>query len=366
MENLSTLGIDIAKSVIQVHGASESGRRLFSKKVNRSEFLAFMAKLKPCVVGMEACGGSHHWGRELAKRGHEVKLMPPQHVKPYVKTNKNDAADAEACAEAVTRPTMRFVPVKSEAQQALAMLHRVRERLIKERTALANQIRGFFTELGVVFPQGINRLQSRVAEALEKHHERLPGTFRTMMHQLMEEFTSKEDEIARYEQMLEEQSRSNEQCKRLMTIPGVGVITATAIVSTIGSMNPFSNGRHFAAFLGLVPRQHSSGGKDRLGGISKRGDGYLRKLLVQGAHAVLQHAKKLKGARGQWLNNLILRRGRCRAAVALANKNARIIWALLTRGENYRIVRDEVSVGDEEGKVENNMDGLLCAAPLGA
>ena len=246
------------------------------------------------------------------------------------------------------------------------MLHRVRERLIKERTALANQIRGFFTEFGVVFPQGINRLQSRVAEALEKHHERLPGTFRTMMHQLMEEFTSKEDEIARYEQMLVEQSRSNEQCKRLMTIPGVGVITATAIVSTIGSMNPFSNGRHFAAFLGLVPRQHSSGGKDRLGGISKRGDGYLRKLLVQGAHAVLRHAKKLKGPRGQWLNNLILRRGRCRAAVALANKNARIIWALLTRGENYRIVRGEVSVGDEEGKVENNMDGLLCAAPLGA
>lgn len=218
----------------------------------------------------------------------------------------------------------------------------------------------------MVFPQGINRLQSRVAEALEKHHERLPGTFRTMMHQLMEEFTNKEDEIARYEKMLEEQSRSNKQCKRLMTIPGVGVITASAIVSTIGSMKYFSNGRHFAAFLGLVPRQHSSGGKDRLGGISKRGDGYLRKLLVQGAHAVLQHAKKLKGARGQWLNNLILRRGRCRAAVALANKIARIIWALLTRGENYRIVRYEVSAEDEGGKAKNNPDGLLCAAPVEA
>jgi transposase len=365
MENLSTIGIDIAKSVIQVHGASKSGRRLFSKKVNRSEFLPFMANLKPCLVGMEACGGSHHWGRELSKLGHEVKLMPPQHVKPYVKTNKNDAADAEACAEAVTRPTMRFVPVKSEAQQELAMLHRVRERLIKERTALANQIRGFFTELGMVFPQGINRLQSRVTEALKKHDERLSGMFRTMMNQLLEEFTCKETEIERYEKMLEEQSRSDEQCKRLMTIPGVGVITATAIVSTIGSMNPFSNGRHFAAFLGLVPRQHSSGGKDRLGGISKRGDGYLRKLLVQGAHAVLRHSKKLKGSRGQWLNNLILNRGRCRAAVALANKNARIIWALLTRGENYRIIRGEVSAGDDEGKVANNLGGLLCAAPLG-
>lgn len=185
MENLSTIGIDIAKSVIQVHGATESGRRLFSKKLYRSEFLPFMANLKPCLVGMEACAGAHHWGRELSKLGHEVKLMAPQHVKPYVKTNKNDAADAEACAEAVTRPTMRFVPVKSQDQQELAMLHRVRERLIKERTALVNQIRGFFAELGMVFPVGINRLQSRVTEALTKYDERLSGMFRAMMSQLL-------------------------------------------------------------------------------------------------------------------------------------------------------------------------------------
>jgi transposase len=336
MEHVSTIGVDIAKSVIQVHGATATGRVVFRKRLNRKDFLPFMANLRPALVGMEACSGAHHWGRELVKLGHDVKLMPAQYVKPYVKTNKNDMADAEGCAEAVTRPTMRFVPVKTEAQQELCMVHRVRERLIKERTALANEIRGFWVELGVVFPQGVDRLLEHVTKALSEHEERLSGGFRAMMERLCGEFSRKDEEIEHYDRLLEEQSRVNEDCQRLMSIPGIGVVTATAIVATVGSMSVFSNGRQFAAYLGLVPRQHSSGGKDRLGGISKRGDGYLRKLLVQGAQAVLRHAQTGSDRRSEWLRELIARRGRCRAAVALANKNARIVWALLTRGDQFR------------------------------
>lgn len=335
MENVTTIGIDTAKSVFQIHGSNSRGRRIFTKKVHRREFLAFMAKLRPCLVGMEACAGSHHWGRELEKLGHQVKLMAPQHVKPYVKTNKNDVADAEACAEAVTRPTMRFVAIKTVVQQEMMMLHRIRERLVKERTGLANQIRGFWTEHGIVFPQGVTRLLWHVAQATMEHQESLSSSFLAMMQQLVEEFSSKDKEIDRYSKMIEEQSRSNEQCKLLLSIPGVGSITATAIVGMVGNMRVFSNGRQFAAFLGLTPRQHSSGGKDRLGGITKRGDGYLRKLLVQGAHAVLRHRANSKDPRVKWLDELIKRRGTCRSAVALANKNARVAWALLTRGERY-------------------------------
>lgn len=336
MSEISTIGVDLGKLVMYVCCMNSSGRILLRKKLYRSEFLSFMREQRSCLVGMEACSGAHHWGRELRKLGFEVKLMPPQYVKPYVKTNKNDTNDAEACAEAVTRPTMRFVSIKSEFQQELSQLHRVRERLVKSRTALVNELRGFFAEFGVVIAQGRNKLAGRVQEVLLDDKYLLPEMCKRTAQRFLDELSKLEDEIEYYKKEISLVAKSLPSCQQLMTISGVGELSATAVIAAVGNVENFKNGRQFAAFLGLVPRQHSTGGKDRLGGISKRGDGYIRKLLVQGAHSVLRHVGDKTDKRSAWIRSLRERRGTCRTAVAIANKNARIIWALLAHGDTYR------------------------------
>lgn len=337
MKEVSTIGIDLGKLCFYVCGMNKQGKVLMRKKLYRSEFLSYMGEQPRCLIGMEACAGAHHWGRELKALGFEVKLMPPQYVKPYVKTNKNDVNDAEACAEAVTRESMRFVSVKSEFQQELNQLHRARERLVGNRTAITNEVRGFLAEFGVVFAQGRNKLAGRVQEFLLDSKCQLPPMCKRTISRLLEELSRLEDEIKQYDKDLRGISKEHPSCEQLMTIPGIAEVTATAIVASVGNVEHFKNGRQFAAFLGLVPRQNSTGGKDKLGRISKRGDVYIRKLLVQGAHAVMQRLGDKNDKKSTWLRELSKRRGTCRAAVALANKNARIAWALLARGEDYKI-----------------------------
>lgn len=332
---VSTVGIDIAKHCIQVHGATKTGKTLFRKRLNRSEFELFMSQIKPSLVGMEACSGAHYWGRQLQAIGHTVKLMPPQYVKPYVKTNKNDPADAEACAEAVTRPTMRFVAVKTQAEQEIMQVHRVRERLVKSRTALCNEIRGFFTEWGIVFPQGISTLKSRVEKALVEEAAKISTLGRELIGRLLKEFINLQEEIAYYDNKIVQIHEAHPVSQRLASIPGIGPITATALIAVVGDANRFKNGRELSAYFGLVPQQNSTGGKPRLGKISKRGNEYMRKLLVQGAHSVLQQVSKHEDARSKWLKELLARKGRCKTVIALANKNARVVWALLTKDDHF-------------------------------
>lgn len=335
MKEISTIGIDLAKNKFRVVGMNAAGKVILRKWVYRDELLGYMRSQSPCLVGMEACAGAHYWAREFEKMGHTVKLMPPQYVKPYVKTNKNDTNDAEACGEAVTRPTMRFVAVKSEGQQVLAQWHRVRERLVGVRTALGNEIRGFLGEFGIVVPKGIAKLRSHVSEMLEKHGARLAESTKEMVTRLCDELKRVDEEVEFYENKIVTAHESLPESQRLDTIPGIGEITATALVAAFSSVEQFRNGRHFAAFLGLVPGQHSTGGKSRLGRISKRGDVYIRKLLVQGAQSVLKNAKGKKDRYSMWVQALCERRGWFKAAVALANKNARIAWAVLARGDKF-------------------------------
>lgn len=266
---IAALGIDIGKSVFHLHGANKAGRPVLRKRLYRSELLAFVTNLSPCLIGLEACPGAHYWAREFQKAGHEIRLMSPQFVKPYVKSNKNDTADAEAICEALTRPTMRFVPVKSVEQQDIAAIHRVRERLIKARTALSNEIRGLLTEQGIVFPKGIERFAVNLLQALEQHHSRVTPLGREVFLELLDEFVKLQERIAHYDQRMSRLAKTHPVCQRLTTIPGVGFVTATAVVAAVGNASTFKNGRQFAAWLGLVPRQHSTGGKQRLLGISK-------------------------------------------------------------------------------------------------
>lgn len=336
MENISTIGIDIGKGIFQIHGATKHGRAVIRKCVYRSDVKEFMREVPPATVGMEACSGAHYWAREFSAMGHTVKLMPPQYVKPYVKTNKNDAADAEACSEAVTRPTMRFVGIKTERQQAYAQLLCVRDRLVRQRTALANQVHGFLLEFGIPISKGVPKMVMRVTEALEKHRESIPELSHKLLRDALDELCSLNERIGGYEKMIEEVVRVNDICKRLVTVPGVGPTTALSMMAMVGDVTQFKSGRDFAAYLGLVPRQSSSASKERLGGISKRGSPFVRKLLVQGAHAVAMHASKSKHRRAEWFRGVRDRRGYCKAVVALANKNARIIWALLARGGEYQ------------------------------
>lgn len=335
MKEISTLGIDLAKNKFRVVGMNAAGKVVLRKWLNREEVLQFMMNQKPCLVGMEACAGSNYWAREMKKLGHEVKLMPGQYVKPYVKSNKNDTTDAEACAEAVTRPTMRFAAIKSESQQVLAQLHRVRERLVGGRTAVGNEIRGFLGEFGIVLPKGISKLLENVHAALEKHNDSLSEATKEMIRRLCDELSGICEEIEFYEKKISATHESLPESKRLDSIPGIGEITATAIISMFSGAEHFKNGRQFAAFLGLVPGQHSTGGKSRLGRISKRGDVYIRKLLVQGAQSVLKNAKGKTDRYSCWVQTICERRGWCRAAVAIANKNARIAWAVLARGATF-------------------------------
>jgi transposase len=333
MKKITSVGLDLAKAVFQVHGADEGGRTVLMKRLSRSQVVNFFAKLPPCLVGMEACASAHHWARQLAALGHSVRLMAPQYVKAYVKTNKTDAADAEAICEAVRRPNMRFVPVKTREQQAILTVHRVRESYVKARTAQANQIRGLLGEYGMVLPQGVKQL-ARVRELLDQTED-LPEVFKQMIGMQLDHLKELEARILEAERQIQQWQREDEASKRLMAIPGVGILTATAISASVGDARQFTSSRQMAAWLGLVPRQHSSGGKARLQGISKRGDVYLRKLLIHGARAVLHPAQAKPEAEHTWLVQVMRRRNKNVAAVALAHKNARIMWALLSRKEIF-------------------------------
>ena len=334
--NITTVGIDLAKNLFQIHGVDERGKVALRKQLKRAQMMNFFVNLPPCLIGMEACGSAHFWARKLSELGHTVKLMAPQFVKPYVKTNKNDAADAEAICEAVTRPNMRFVPPKNTEQQALLGLHRARQGFVVARTAQANQIRGLMAEFGLVMPQGIRFLAKKLPEMLEDAENGLPGMSRELFSRLFDHFRELDRQIDELQVQIQAWHREDSKSRRLQGIPGIGPLTASALVASVGDASAFENGRQFAAWLGLVPRQDSSGGKERLLGISKRGDTYLRTLLIHGARSVLRqldrHADQAQG----WLARLAARRNPNIAAVALANKNARIVWALLVRGTDYQ------------------------------
>ena len=332
---ITTIGIDLAKNVFQVHGADARGKPVLKKGLKRTQMLAFFANLTPCLIGMEACGSAHYWARKLEGLGHTVKLMAPQFVKPYVKTNKNDAADAEAICEAVTRPTMRFVPVKTVEQQAVLSLHRARQGFVKARTAQANQIRGLLAEYGLVIPQGIGHIAKNLPEILEDGENGLPGAFRQLIDRLGAYLKELDRQVHELEAQIQVWHRANPTSLKLAKIPGVGPLTASAMVATVGDATNFTNGRQLTAWIGIVPRQHSSGGKQTLLGISKRGDSYLRTLLIHGARAVIRLAKNKPGYGGSWLAGILQRRHKNVAAVALASKNARIAWALLAKDREY-------------------------------
>jgi transposase len=336
LATVATIGIDLAKKVFQVHAVDSAGEVVIRRVVKRRELVRFAAKLSPCLIGMEACATAHHWARELGKLGHEVKLIPPAYVKAFVRRQKNDAADAAAICEAVTRPAMRFVPVKSAEQQGVLMLHRVRELLVGQRTALINALRGHLAEFGVVAPQGARHVVELVAVVADAGDARLPEIARGALAPLVAQMQRLEVEIGHLDRRVLAWHRADATSRRLATIPGIGPVTASAIVASVTDPSMFKSGREFAAFFGLVPRQSSSGGKERLGRISKMGDRYIRKLLVVGATAVLRHARKDSSPSQAWAQALLQRKPFKVAAVALANKTARIAWAVLTRGEIYQ------------------------------
>lgn len=335
--NIKVLGIDIAKNVFELHGVNDEGKTVLKKRLSREQLSNFIVQLPVCLIGMEACGGAHYWARKFKGMGHEVKLMNPQFVKPYVKSNKNDSHDAEAICEAVQRPNMRFVGNKNIEQQDIQAMHRIRERLVKNRSALVNQIRGLLTENGIVITQGINHVRKRLPEILEDMTNELSDLGRELFNDLLIQLYDADNRVEEYDTRINRIAKQNVTCQRLMTIKGVGALTATGIVASVGDANVFKNGREMAAFLGLVPKQRSSGGKQTLLGISKRGDRYLRCLLVHGARSVLTRAKNLPFKKATWLKSLEERRGRNRTIVALANKNARVMWALMVKQENYNV-----------------------------
>jgi transposase len=322
--------------VFQVHGVDYQGKVVLRKQLKRTQLLTFFATLPPCLVGMEACGGSHHWARELQKLGHEVRLMAPQFVKPYVKGNKNDSNDAEAICEAVGRPNMRFVSVKTIGQQDLQAVHRIRSELVKQRTAKANQARGLLAEYGVVFGKRVATLRRALPELLEDASNGLSLDFRELLEELRQDLVCLDKRVIEMDKKLSTLANTGETAKRLQAIPGIGPITATALVCAVGDGKVFKRGRDMAAWLGLVPKQRSSGGRDNLLGMSKRGDAYLRTLLIHGARSVLKVAGNKEDPRSRWIQTLCTRRNKNIAAVALANKNARIAWALVSKGLDYR------------------------------
>ena len=333
---ITTIGLDLAKSVFQVHGVDERGKVGLRKQLKRAQVLPFFANLSPCLIGMEACASAHYWARKLQQFGHTVKLMPPQYVKPYVKSNKNDAADAEAICEAVGRPNMRFVAVKTAEQQALLAVHRARQALVKARTAQANQIRGLLAEFGVVLPQGLAQLGRRLPAMLEDGENELPGSFRQLLARLGENLRHLQRQGAELEREIQRWHGDSEASRRLAAIPGLGALGASALVATVGNARSFAHGRQLAAWLGMVPKQASSGGKTTLLGMSKRGDSYLRTLLIHGARSVLHQVARHPERADPWLRQLLARRPKNVVAVALANKNARIAWALLAHGRDYQ------------------------------
>lgn len=333
---ITTVGLDIAKQVFQVHAADSEGRAVLRKRLRRDQVAEFFANLSPCIVGLEACGGSHYWARVLSRLGHTVRLIAPQFVKPYVKSNKNDANDAEAICEAVSRPQMRFVPAKSVEQQDIQSLHRVRSRLVSSRTQLASQVRGLLAEYGIVMPQGIGQLRRGLPLILENAENELTDFGRRLFASLYEELVHLDEKIAAMDDQVKAVYRTSEPCQRVAAVEGIGPLIATALIAAVSDGRSFKNGRQFAAWLGLVPRQHSTGGKTRLFGISKRGDPYLRTLLIHGARSVVYRASRKTDPRSRWIADKQRRLGTSKACVALANKNARIVWSLIARGESYR------------------------------
>ena len=333
---ITTLGLDVAKHVFQLHGVDQRGHVVLTTRLSRAKVLPFLAQLPPCLIGMEASGGAHYWARELTKLGHTVKLMSPQFVRPYVQRQKNDANDAAGICEAVSRPQIRFVSIKSVEQQDLQALHRIRERQIKARTALVNQIRGLLAEYGIVIPQGVAKVRHILPTMLEDAENGLTWDARAWLQALATELRALEQWIEETEHKIQQAFEHSEACQRLAQMEGIGPLTATALVAAVGDATTFKNGRQLAAWLGLVPRQHSSGGKPTLLGISKGGQTYLRTLLIHGARAVIQRMKGKTDARSRWLQGIQARRGTNRACVAHANKTARIAWVLLARGERYR------------------------------
>lgn len=334
MEEISTIGIDIAKSVFQVHGIDAVGEVVVRRQLKRRQVLAFFAGLKPCLIGMEACATAHHWARELIKLGHEVRLMPPRYVKPYVKRNKNDAADAEAICEAVTRPTMRFVPVMD--QQSVLVLHRTRQLFIRQRTTLINSIHAHLAEFGIVAGIGRNGVEA-LLEVIAKGEEGIvPAEARACLLALAAQLELVKRQILAMDRRVMAWHRTNAISRQLEGIPGVGPLISTALVASIPDPKVFRSGRDLSAWIGLVPKQNATGGKEKLGSISKAGNRYLRQLLVVGALAVIRRAKQLGYTRYPWLVRLMERRAVKVAAVALANKMARIAWAMMARGEPYR------------------------------
>jgi transposase len=331
---ITTVGIDLAKNVFQVHAIDERGKVLVKKQLRRDQMAVFFTNLPSCLIGVEACGSAHHWARKIQAMGHTVRLMAPQFVKPYVKTNKNDAADAEAICEAVARPNMRFVPIKNVEQQAVLALHRVRQGFAQARTAQANQIRGLLGKFGLIVPQGIGYIASRVPELIEDAERDLPGSFRVLVQRLLDHLKELGRHVDEIETQIQAWHRASDLSSRLAQVPGIGPITASALVASIGDAKNFDDGRQLAAWLGLVPRQHSSGGKSNLLGMSKRGDSYLRTLLIHGARSVIYRAGQ-KADACSWINAVVQRRNKNVAAVALANKNARIVWALLAHDRRY-------------------------------
>jgi transposase len=333
VEQITTVGIDLAKNVFSLHGVDAAGKTVLRRTVRRDRLVETVAQLSPCLIGMEACSGAHEWGRRFEQYGHRVKLMAPKFVAPYRKSGKNDGNDAEAVCEAVSRPSMRFVPVKSAEQQALLALHRVRYGFVVERTAIINRLRGLMAEFGVVLPLRAVTVRRQAAQAAEA----LPQLARGAIGDLLEQLRALDERIEAYDRQIEQQAKLSEPAQRLMAIRGIGATTALAIVATVGNAREFKNGRQFAAWIGLVPSQHSTGGKPRLGHISKRGDAYLRNLLVQGARSVLHTAAGREDRLSRWVLKLQDRRGYYRTLVAIANKNARIAWALLARDQELAI-----------------------------
>jgi len=340
MNKITVIGLDLAKNVFQVHGVDDAGQVVCRKKLRRAQVLAFFARLRPCLIGMEACGGMHYWSRKLSELGHTVRPIAAGFIKPYLKSNKSDALDAEAICEAVQRPTMRFVTPKSPEQQAVLHLHHSRQLLVGQRTALINHLRGMLLEFGITVPVGPNTLRRQLPQILEDGDNELPMVTRHLLATLSEQFHTLDERVETLEDQIKAWHRSNEDSRRLAEIPGIGMMTATALAAAVGDARAFRNGRELAAWLGLVPRQASSGGRQRLLGISKRGDRYLRTLVIHGARAVVRYAnaaiKAGKAPKNPWLAQLLTRRHPNVAAVALANRNVRVVWALLTRQERYQ------------------------------
>jgi transposase len=340
---ITTIGVDLAKSLLQVHGVDEHGKVVLRKQLKRKDVLSFFANLEPCLVGMEACGSAHYWARKLAELGHTVRLMAPQFVKPYVKTNKSDRNDAEAICEAVARPNMRFVPVKTAEQQALLAVHRARQGFVKARTAQGNQIRGLLAEFGIVIPKGIGHIAKRLPEILEDADNGLTGMMRELLQRLGDNLKEMDRQVGELERQIMLWHRDNESSRKLEAIAGIGPLTASAFVAMVGDAKSFKNARQVPAWLGMVPRHEGTGGNVKMGRISKRGDVYLRTLLIHGARAVIAHIEHKPDHADEWLKKLLVRRNKNVAAVALAAKNARTAWALLAHERSYQ--HDYVAAG---------------------